>query len=51
MRSRKAMMESFLGWTLLIIAALVVLIIGYMILRGKGWSAIKFIENLMRIRG
>ncbi len=51
LRNKKGLEIEMLGWWLIGLAVLVVVVIGYMILSGKGASAIQYIKNLIRFRG
>ena len=44
----KGMETEMLGWWIIAIAVLVVMVIGYFILKDKGISAIDYIQNLFR---
>lgn len=46
--NKKGMELEALGWWIIGIVVLVVLIIGFVILRGKGIGAIDFLKNLFR---
>ena len=45
---KRGMETEMLGWWIIAIAVLVIMIIGYMILKGKGISAIEYIKNMFR---
>ncbi len=47
-KSKRGMELEVLGWWILGIAVLVLVIIGIIILQGKGSSAIDFIKNLFK---
>jgi len=46
MKKRGAFAIEQLGWWLLAIAALVLMVIGYLILTGKGGAALEYIKKL-----
>ncbi len=48
MNNKKAIEIEVLTWWIIAIAVLVLVIVGYLILKGKGISAIEFIKNLLR---
>jgi len=50
LKSRKAMGMEVLGWWILAIAVLIIMIIGFIVLKGKGTGAIEFLKNLFRLR-
>jgi len=47
---KRGMELEMLGWWMLALAVLVIIIIGIMILVGKGDSALEFIKNLFRFK-
>ncbi len=49
-KSKKAMEVEMIGWIGIAVAILVIMVVGYIILKGKGSSAIDFIQNLFRLR-
>lgn len=38
----------FLGWWIIAIAVLIIMLIGFFILKGKGIGAIEYVKNLFR---
>lgn len=49
LKSKKGLELEMLGWWIIALAVLVIVILGIMILKGKGGSAIEYIKNLLRI--
>lgn len=49
-KNRKAMEMEMLGWWIAAIAVLVVMLVGYFILKSKGIDAIEYVKNLLRFR-
>ncbi|MEK6906193.1 MAG: hypothetical protein AABW81_01075 [Nanoarchaeota archaeon] len=45
---KKAMETEMIGWWVIALAVLVIMLIGFMILKGKGIGAIDYIKNLFR---
>jgi len=50
MKSKRGMELEMLGWWIIGLAVLVLVIIGIIILRGKGSSAIDYIKSLFRFK-
>jgi len=48
---KRGMETETLGWWIIAIAILVIVIVGFIILKGKGISAIEYIKNLFRFGG
>lgn len=48
MSKKRGIASEMLGWWILAIAVLAIMIVGYMILQGKGIGAIDFIKNMFR---
>lgn len=48
---KKGMEIEMLGWWIIGLVVLVIMIIGYMILKGKGIDAINHLKNLFRFGG
>lgn len=51
MENKKGIALETLAYIILAVAILVLMVIGYMILTGKGQAAIDFIQNLFRFGG
>lgn len=49
-KNKKGMEIEMLGWWIIALAVLVISVLGIMILKGKGDSAIDFIKDLFRFR-
>jgi len=47
-KSKRAMELEVLGWWILGIATLIAVVIGFIVLRGKGGGALEFIKNIFR---
>ena len=47
-REKKGMGQEVLGYWILGIVLMAILLVGYMILRGKGMGALEFIKNMFR---
>jgi len=47
-RGKKGIETEMLGWWIIAIVVLVIMIAGYIILKGKGIDAIEYIKNLFR---
>ena len=45
---KKAMEIELIGWWVIALAVLVIMLLGYMILKGKGVGAIEFLKNMIR---
>ena len=45
---KRGMEMEMLGWWILAIAVLVIMITGYIILKGKGIDAIEYLKNILR---
>lgn len=45
---KKGMEMEMIGWWIIAIVVLVIMLIGFMILKGKGIGAIDFIKNLFK---
>lgn len=48
MLRKKGIVPDYLGWLILAVAVLVFIVIGIIILRGKGLGAIDYIKSLFR---
>ena len=48
LKNKKAMEMEMLGWWIIAIAVLAIMIIGYLILKGKGIDALEYVKNLLR---
>jgi len=46
--NKRGMEIEMIGWWILAIAVLVILVIGIMVLKGKGIGAIEYVKNLFR---
>lgn len=49
-KSKRAMELEMIGWYGIALLILVILVVGFIILRTKGTSAFDFIQNLFRLR-
>ncbi len=47
-KSKRGMETEMLGWWIFALAVLVIMIGGYIILKGKGINAIEYIKNMFR---
>ena len=45
---KKGMESEMIGWWIIGVGVLIVMIVAYMILKGKGINAIEYIKNLFR---
>jgi len=45
---KKGMEMEILGWWIIALVVLAIMLIGFMILKGKGIGAIEFIKNMFR---
>ena len=48
LKKKKGMELEMLGWWIIGISVLVIMVIGYFILQGKGISAVEMIKNLFK---
>ncbi len=48
LKDNKAMEIEMLGWWIIAIVVLVIMLIGYFILKDKGIDAIEYIKNMLR---
>jgi len=45
-------MESeMVGWSIIAIVVLVIILVGFFVLKGKGEGALDFLKNLFRLKG
>ena len=49
-KGKKGMEIEMLAWLLIGVLVLVVVVVGYLLLKGKGVGAIEYIKNLFRFR-
>ena len=50
-KDKKAMELEMLGWWVIAIVVLVIIVVGIVILKSKGISALDYIKNLFRFKG
>ena len=50
-KDKKAMELEMLGWWIIAIVVLVIIIVGIVILKSKGISALDYIKSLFRFKG
>ncbi len=50
-KNKKGMEAEFLGWAMIALGVLVIMLIGYAILRAKGIDALEYLKNIIRFGG
>ncbi len=48
---KKGMEMQMMGWWIIAIAVLIIMLVGFFILKDKGINAIEYVRNILRFRG
>ncbi|MBT3405489.1 hypothetical protein HN832_00700 [archaeon] len=48
---KRGMESEMVGWSIIAIVVLVIILVGFFVLKGKGEGALDFLKNLFRLKG